>query len=128
MLINEKQKQFLHLRVAEGKSLQSISEELDVPVHILKEWAVTLMEYLEEERLNEMDKIAEDSESHDLPHFRYLSGLYTRLKKELDKRDFSGLPTDKLYYIFNHVHMELKQQMLGDSFDDPWDEFKEDDF
>ncbi len=128
MLINEKQKEFLHLRISEGKSLQTISEELDVPVHILKEWTVTLMEYLEEERINAMDQIAENNQIHAVPHFKYLAVLYTRLKNELDKRDFSGLPTDKLYYIFTHVHEELKQQMMNNEFEDDWDEYDDEDY
>ena len=126
MLINEKQKQFLQLRIVDGKSLRSISETLDVPVHILKEWSVSLVDYLEETRLNEIDQIAEDSGIQSVPHLKNLAKLYRRLKKELDNRDFSGLPTDKLFYIYRDVHDQLKHQMLGDDYDDDWDEF--DDF
>ena len=122
MLMNDKQKQFVHLRIAEGKSFQTISQELDVPVHILKEWTVTLMDYLEEKRIAEFDQIADENQVYPVPHFKYLAGLYSRLKNELDKRDFSGLPTDKLYYIFNHTHMELRH-LLNEELDEPWDEY-----
>ena len=36
--------------------------------------------------------------------------MYKRLQGELDKRDFTGLPTDKLYDIFNDVY-DLIEEM-----------------
>ena len=47
-----------------------------------------------------------------LNQFKYQAELHKRLKAELDKRDFTGLPTDKLYYIINHV-----QENLNDTID-----------
>ena len=126
MLINEKQQMFLNLRVLDGKSFDAISEEIDVPVHVLKEWSVVLMDNMEEMRADELDRISSDSGITRLQHYRNLANIYKRLKEELDKRDFSGLPTDKLYYLFNDVH-----EKFGESFemsDDDWYDYLDDEF
>lgn len=126
MLINEKQQLFLNLRVLEGKSLDEISQEIDVPVHVLKEWSVTLIENMEEIRADEIDRIASDSGMTRLKHYRNLADIYKRLKEELDKRDFSGLPTDKLYYLFNDVHEKFSRSL--DLNEDDWSDYIDDDF
>lgn len=124
MLINEKQQTFLQLRVLEGKSLEAISDEIDVPVHLLKEWSVTLMDHIEEIRVNEIDRISADAQINSLQTYRNLADIYKRLKKELDSRDFSGLPTDKLYFILNDVQERLNRFM--DISDEDWDDFPDD--
>lgn len=124
MLINEKQQTFLQLRVIEGKALETISKEIDVPVHLLKEWSVTLIDHIEEMRINEIDRISADAQISLLQSYRNLADTYKRLKKELDSRDFTGLTTDKLYYIFNHVQEKLIQYM--DVNDNGWDDAADD--
>ena len=127
MLINEKQQSFLQLRVLEGKSFDAISKEIDVQVHVLKEWSITLIDHIEELRINEIDRISVDAQINLIQHYRNLADMYKRLKKELDKRDFSGLPTDKLYFIFNDVHQKLNHALELDEedWDDYLDEFDE---
>ncbi len=130
MLINEKQQSFIQLRVVQGKSLEDISKEIDVPIHLLKEWSLTLEDHLEDMRLNEIDRISADFQIGLVQAYRELAELYDRLKKELDSRDFSGLPTDKLYYMFNDVQSRLMrlredQEDDWDDFDDEFDEFDE---
>ena len=121
MLINEKQQSFLQLRVLEGKSFDAISKEIDVQVHVLKEWSVTLIDHIEELRVNEIDRISADAQINLIQHYRNLADIYKRLKTELDKRDFSGLPTDKLYYILNDVHEKLNHAL--DLDEDDWDDY-----
>ena len=121
MLINEKQQMFMRLRVLEGKSFDAVSQEIDVPVHVLKEWSVALIDYIEEMRADEIDRISSAAGINSLQHYRSMADIYTRLKNELDKRDFSGLPTDKLYYLFNDVQERFSHSL--DMADDDWDEF-----
>ncbi len=118
MLLNDKQRQFLELRVKEGKSLDRISKEIDVSMETLREWVVTLMDQIEEMKIAEIDLI---NEMHDLayvPRLRYLGALYTRLRKELDNRDFSGLPTDKLFSIMSIVRQQIDLQIQKNEMDD----------
>jgi len=125
MLINEKQQSFIQLRVLEGKSFEEISKELDTPIHLLKEWSVTLIDFVEEARLNEIDRVSSDAKISVLQHYRNLADIYKRLKKELDKRDFSGLPTDKLYYIFNDVQEKLHRALeVDDDLEDYLDDYE----
>ena len=125
MLINEKQQMFLNLRVLEGKSYDEIAQEIDVPIHVLKKWSITLIDNMEEIRADEIDRISSVFGMTRLQHYRKLAEIYKRLKEELDKRDFSGLPTDKLYYLFNDVH-ERFSEALGMS-DDDWEDYLSDD-
>jgi hypothetical protein len=59
-------------------------------------------------RFKAYDKVIEKYELSSFSQFEYLAELYTKLKKELNKRDFSGLPTDKLYYILDDVSARIK--------------------
>lgn len=123
MLINEKQQSFIQLRVVDGKSLEDISKEIDVPLHLLKEWNETLADHLEEMRLNEIDRISAHFQIGMVQAYRELAELYDRLRKELESRDFSGLPTDKLYYMFNDVQFRLNR--LREAQEDDWDDFED---
>lgn len=120
MLVNEKQQSFIQMRVVEGKSFEEISKAIDTPVHILKEWSLTLIDLIEETRLNEIDRVSAEAKISSLHHYRNLADIYKRLKSELDKRDFSGLPTDKLYFIFNDVQEKLSRAV---ELEDDWDDF-----
>ena len=124
MLLNEQQQEFLRLRVLEGRSLESISEEIGVQIQTLREWSVVLIEQIEDMRMNEIDRVFSEAQINMLQHYRNLADIYKRLKKELDKRDFSGLPTDKLYYILNDVQEKLNHAM--DNEGDDWDDYLDD--
>ena len=124
MLLNEQQQEFLRLRVLEGRSLESISEEIGVQIQTLREWSVVLIEQIEDMRMNEIDRVFSEAQINMLQHYRNLADIYKRLKKELDKRDFSGLPTDKLYYILNDVQEKLNHAL--DNEGDDWDDYLDD--
>jgi len=55
----------------------------------------------------EYDKIVQKYGLSYLNQFKYHAELFKRLKAELGKRDFTGLPTDKLYYMLNHVQENI---------------------
>lgn len=121
---NEQEQKFLELRV-QGKSLKSISKELDIPTDILLDWDFELAEDVHDAQSIEYDKIVEEYELTHVNRFKYLAELYGRLKKELDKRDFSGLPTDKLYIILSTVYEQIQNQLKSN---EPNDWYDDDDF
>ena len=125
MLVNEKQKKFMQLRILEGKSFSTISKEIGVPIETLHEWDLNLTEEMENIRMNELDIIEEESGLAPIAQLRYLAKLYSRLREELNSRDFSGLPTDELYHILNDVEQRFNHKMraLEDDFDDDFDVF-----
>ena len=123
MLVNEKQKKFMKLRIVDGKSYDSISKETGVPVETLKEWSINLIDEIEMFRSEEIDKLQEEYGMRPLKQLKHLAELYSKMRKELDSRDFSGLPTDKLYYIFYDVERRFHSQftMLDDNWEDDLD-------
>ncbi len=127
MLVNDKQKKFMELRIVEGKSYETISKEIDVPVAALKEWSINLIDEIEMFRSEEIDKLQEEYGLRPFKQIKHLAQLYSRMRKELDSRDFSGLPTDKLYYIFYDVEKRFNSQFV--MLDDEWeDDLDYDDF
>jgi len=107
MIDNSKKEKFLNMIVKEGKSIQTIAEKLGIDV----DDAFELKEEMDIEILDlkarEYDKIVQKYGLSYLNQFKYHAELFKRLKAELDKRDFTGLPTDKLYYMLNHVQENI---------------------
>ncbi|HID38872.1 MAG TPA: hypothetical protein EYP36_05090 [Calditrichaeota bacterium] len=111
---NTKQQKFIHEWALSGKSLYTLANELNVNVLDLMGWADEFEEEIRTLKAQEYDRIQTENQMTKLKQYNYYASLYTRLKSELDKRDFSGLPTDKLYFILNDT---LKQAHLIKSMD-----------
>lgn len=111
MKVYSQKEKFLNMYVKEGKSIPLIAEKLGISV----DDAFNLKEELDIDILDlkakEYDKIVQKYGLSYLNQFKYQAELYQRLKNELDKRDFTGLPTDKLYYILNHVQENINNKI-----------------
>ncbi len=128
MKIDSKLNTFLEKRVREGKSIRSLSEELKVPENKLRDWELEYQENIFELKAAEYDRLVEEFKLSEINRFRYRAELYNRLRAELDKRDFSGLPTDKLYSIYNDIDLKLAleiQRHKNEYWDDDWDDYDE---
>ena len=123
MIDNSQKKKFLNMIVKDGKSVQTIAEKLGIDV----DEAFELREELDLEILDfkakEYDKVVQNYGLSYLNQFKYQAELLKKLKAELEKRDFTGLPTDKLYYILNHVQENINATIdyVIDSDDDEID-------
>ncbi|KAA3617794.1 MAG: hypothetical protein D8M58_00400 [Calditrichaeota bacterium] len=107
-MISAKQKEFIQLWAISGKSIDSISSEINEEKSTLIKWEKQFKKEINSAKAEEYDKILENNSLSSINRFTYLCELYNRLKNELDKRDFSGLPTDKLYYILDDVYDLIK--------------------
>ncbi len=105
--LTEPEQNFLRLRVVEGKSFETISEELGIEKEKLIRWSIDLKQDLQTLKAVEYDKLIERYELSNLKRLDHLGELYTRLKNELDGRDFTGLPTDKLFLILSDVRDKI---------------------
>ena len=128
---NSKKEQFLSLVVKEGKSIPTIAEKLGMTVDDAYELKVELDLDIIDLKAKEYDKIVQKYKLSYLNQFKYRAELYKKLKLELDKRDFTGLPTDKLYHILNHVEENLNDTIdyvidPEDTENDYLDEYFED--
>ncbi len=107
-MINTKQNNFIQLRAISGKPIDTLATELGEDVEILLKWEKQFKKEITDAKAEEFDKILKSNNLSSISRFTYLCELYNRLKKELDNRDFSGLPTDKLYYILDDVYDLIK--------------------
>jgi len=107
MIDNSKKEKFLNMIVKEGKSIPSIAEKLGIDVddafELKEELDLDILDF----KAKEYDKIVQKYGLSYLNQFKYHAELFKRLKAELAKRDFTGLPTDKLYYMLNHVQENI---------------------
>ena len=125
---NSKQQKFIHQWALSGKSMQTLADELKVDVRELMDWAEEFEEEILALKAQEYDRIQTENKMSRIEQYRYYGELYKRLKNELDKRDFSGLPTDKLYYILNDTlrqaqlvkNMDMFEFNDDEDFDDEW--------
>jgi hypothetical protein len=123
--------QFVKLRIEDKRSLKDISEILNIPY----EEIISLDFAMEEERFNEDFIHAEDilikEKASLIDQFKHMVKLYKRLTAELDKRDFSGLPTAQLIRATEDIrkHMDDLYSYLKDVEDqmaDPEDFYDDD--
>ena len=127
----EMKDKFLQKFVNEGKSVQTIAEELHIDCEqafdLREEFDIDIIDF----KAKEYDKIVQEYGLSHINQFNYLAELYKKLKNELDKRDFTGLPTDKLYAILMDVTENINSIIgsaheHGDTDDDYFDDFEHD--
>jgi len=106
---NPKQTDFIRMRAVENKSLINIAGELDVDINEIMQWEKKLQPEIINMKAIEYDKIIESKDIGSIHRFNSLCDTYKRLHAELDKRDFTGLPTDKLYDIMNDAYALIEE-------------------
>lgn len=112
----EKRKLFIEKRVLEGKSFDTIANELEVSKRTCVNWNIELedeileLENIEKQKLIEVYKLSQKC------RIEYLGELHQRLVKELNKRDFESLSIDKLIFFIEDVRnkMDLKINLKSD--------------
>ncbi len=105
--MNKKQQEFVRLRALEGMALSSVMEKMDISRETAEEWDMVFMDEIEDLLLDSFEKIREKYGLGQVHRFQALAATYRRLLDELNKRDFSGLPTDTLYYMMEDVAKKL---------------------
>jgi len=102
-----KQEKFIELR-SKGMSFAKISEELGVSKPTLIKWSKELevdirnMQAIEQEALREKYLITKEK------RLEVLGDSLEKVKQELAKRDFSEIPTEKLFYLNLKLLQEVK--------------------
>ncbi|MBD3224770.1 MAG: hypothetical protein GF313_08580 [Caldithrix sp.] len=124
--MDDKIKKFIELKALTLKSYPVLADELGVSEDELLEWTDAYMEQIMDRKAREYDAIVEQYGLNPLSQYKYLAALYERLQHELDNRDFSGLPTDKLYNIMMDVMEKTDQIRSSDVHTDL--DFYDDDF
>lgn len=99
--ISEKKKMdFLELRVLQGKSFDTIAKELSISKQTCINWSVELKEELANLQASKYDMLIEKLELSHFKKLEHLGDIYNRMKEEIEKKDFSQIPTHKLIEMF----------------------------
>jgi len=117
--MEKKKTEFIQLRAVDGLALSTIMGKLEISKEIAEKWDMELSDEIEETIFDSFEKIREKFGLVTVRRFHDLAAIYRRLQDEINKRDFSGLPTDTLYYMMEDVADKL------DLFDDFLDDTEE---
>ena len=103
---------------------------MDMPVAKLIEWYDDLFDEITRLKTEQTLSIIEEYDLSQISELEYYAKLQKKLKAELNDRDFSGLPTDKLYLLLSDIRSKI-DTILGDisNNENDWDdEFMDDEF
>lgn len=91
--------QFIQLR-AGGRSFFSIAKELQVSKQTVINWSKELEEEIATRRAVELEALLEEYNLTKQGRLRSLGSLLNRLQAEVENRDLSEVPTEKLIALF----------------------------
>ncbi|MCB1179645.1 MAG: hypothetical protein KDK36_18850 [Leptospiraceae bacterium] len=106
-----------------GKSIQSLSDSLWVNEDLCLEWEKEFQEDSKVIKKLAIEKALNDSKLRKTDRVKNLSNLLNRINKEISKRDFSDVPTDKLILLGAKLNEHLESiihkennEFLGSSY------------
>ena len=121
---NETRQLFIEMR-AKGKSFNKIASELKISKSTLIEWSKTFLTEIENLKAIELEALQKQFDLTKTARIELLGRQVDRMKEELENRDFSDIPTDKLLYSFSKMLSQLKTEEIeivfkgeGDSLED----------
>jgi hypothetical protein len=107
MKYEDKINKFIELR-ASGKSFKNISSELSIPYSDLLNLSKKYSYEINNLRAIELDDVANKYQISKSQRIEFIGSLISKLKNELNSRDFSDIPSEKLIdYLLKY------SQLLG---------------
>lgn len=106
-----KREQFISMRI-EGKSFAEIAKALNVPKGNLIEWnkEKETRTAINEGLAIQLNDTVRNLEMNKQASFIALLKIYKKVIQELDKRDLSDVPTDKLVQLSIMLHQKVSEQ------------------
>jgi restriction endonuclease Mrr len=121
---NEVRQRFIELR-AKGISFDKIAKELKIAKSTLIEWSKIYLREIENLKAIELEALQEQFFLNKTARIEMLGQQVDRMKKEIQKRDFSDVPTDKLIDVYNKTLNQLKQEEIEITFKGDGDSLEE---
>ena len=107
MKYEDKVEKFIELR-ASGKSFKEISFELSIPLSSILEFSKKYSYEINNLKAIELDDVANKYQISKSQRIEFLASLLSKFKSELNSRDLSDIPSDKLIdYLLKY------SQLLG---------------
>jgi hypothetical protein len=111
----KKKEAFIELRAA-GLSFDKITRRLKVCKQTLIDWSKELEEEIGNLKAIELEALYEKYFLLKENRIQSFGGLLARMSAELEKRDFSDIPTDKLLDISGKYYTYLKEEYTEPRF------------
>jgi len=115
MEILEIKQRFIELR-AKGYSFDKIAKELGKAKQTLLDWSKDLELEIAQAKALELETLYESYSLYKEARLKTLGEILLKLKKEIDQRDLTDLPTDKLLDLFLKYEGVVKDTLVEPVF------------
>ena len=105
-----KQQQFLILRGAYRKSLESIASDLEISKQTAVNWNVRFKDELNNLRQMSLESVLEKCHLVKVDRLHQLADLYNRIHQEIGKRDLAEVSTSSLFRMLFDVREKMLQE------------------
>jgi|AntRauTorckE5430_2_1112549.scaffolds.fasta_scaffold24807_2 predicted ArsR family transcriptional regulator len=116
--------QFIQLR-AGGRSFDAIAKELQVSKQTAINWSKELEEEIATKRAVELEALYEEYNLTKEGRLQRLGSLLNRLQAEVESRDLSEVPTEKLIALLLKTSEQAEKEALSLSFKDSEEQSEE---
>ena len=111
----ETKRRFIELR-AKGYSFDKIAKELGKAKQTLLDWSRELDQEIAQAKALELDTLYESYGLYKEARLKTLGEILSKLKKEVDNRDLTDLPTDRLLDLFLKYEGVVKESLIEPVF------------
>ena len=111
MELLETKERFIELR-AKGWSFDKIAKELGKAKQTLIDWSKELQDEIANRKALELEALYESYYLLKENRLQTLGVMLTKIKKELEKRNLSDVPTDKLLDLLLKYESQLKDEIV----------------
>ena len=111
----ETKRRFIELR-AKGYSFDKIAKELGKAKQTLLDWSMDLDQEIAQAKALELDSLYESYSLYKEARLKTLGEILSKLKKEVDNRDLTDLPTDRLLDLFLKYEGVVKESLVEPVF------------
>lgn len=115
MELTETKEKFIEMR-AKGYSFDRIAKELGKAKQTLIDWSKELQEEIANLKALELESLYEKYYLLKQTRLQTFGEMLTKIKKEIDKRDLSDVPTDKLLDLLLKYNSLVEEELVEPVF------------
>ena len=108
-------KSFIELR-AKGYSFDKIAKELGKAKQTLIDWSKELQEEIANVKALELEALQEEFYLAKEDRLKRFGGMLKQLRDEVENRDLSDVPTDKLLELYLKYNTQVKEEIIEPVF------------
>ena len=106
---------FIELR-AKGWSFDKISKELGKAKQTLIDWSKELQDEIANRKALELEALYETYYLQRENRLQGFGAMLSKIKEEVERRDLSDLPTDKLLDLFLKYNSQVKEELIEPAY------------